>query len=104
MDTASCVVFYSNEDSATPDYQDCDDVQAGDDGLLSDFNGDCYVDYEDLETVAYYWLEMDCSTFGDCEGADFEPDDDVDFADFSTFGLQWLHCNNPEDSGCTPNW
>ncbi len=95
---------YSNEDSAMPDYQTCADVQAGEDGLLSDLDGDCYVDYWDLETIVYYWLEMDCSAFGDCEGADFEPDDDVDFIDFSTFGLQWLHCNNPEDSSCTHNW
>ncbi len=94
----------SNEDSATPDYQNCSDVQAGDDGLLSDLDGDCYVDYWDLEKIVYYWLEMDCSTFSDCDGADFEPDDDVDFADFSTFGLQWLHCNNPEDASCTKNW
>jgi len=97
-------VGYSNEDTATPDYQTCADVQAGSDGLLSDLDGDCYVDYWDLEKIAYYWLEIDCSTFGDCEGADFEPDDDVDFADFSTFGLQWLHCNNPEDASCTKSW
>jgi len=97
-------VGYSNEDSATPDYQTCADVQAGDDGLLSDLDGDCYVDYWDLEKIVYYWLEIDCSTFSDCDGADFEPDDDVDFADFSTFGLQWLHCNDPEDPGCTKNW
>jgi len=95
---------YSNEDTATPDYQNCADVQAGDDGLLSDLDGDCYVNYVDLEKIAYYWLDTDCGTSGDCEGADFEPDDDVDFADFSTFGLQWLYCNDPEDPSCTKNW
>ncbi len=95
---------YSNEDSATPDYQTCADVLAGGDGLLSDLDGDCYVDYVDLEKIVYYWLEADCSTMGDCEGADFEPDDDVDFIDFSTFGLQWMYCNNPEDASCTKNW
>ncbi len=104
VDTNDLESSYSNEASATPDYQTCADVLAGDDGLLSDLDGDCYVDYEDLETIVYYWLEADCSTMGDCEGADFEPDDDVDFIDFSTFGLQWMYCNNPEDASCTKNW
>ncbi len=104
VDEASNESGVSNEDSATPDYQTCSQVQAGGDGLLSDLDGDCYVDYVDLEKIVYYWLEADCSTMGDCEGADFEPDDDVDFIDFSTFGLQWMYCNNPEDASCTKNW
>jgi hypothetical protein len=104
VDTNSLESGYSNEDSATPDYQTCADVLAGGDGLLSDLSGDCYVNYEDLETIVYYWLDTDCSSSDDCEGADFEPDDDVDLIDFSTFALQWAQCNNPEDAGCTPNW
>jgi len=102
VDTNDLESGYSNEDSATPDYQNCADVQAGGDGLASDLDGDCYVNYVDLEIIAYYWLDTDCSTSGDCEGADFEPDDDVDFIDFSTFGLQWMYCNDPEDPSCTP--
>jgi len=104
VDTNDLESGYSNEDSATPDYQNCADVQAGDDGLTSDLDGDCYVNYVDLEIIVYYWLDTDCSTPGDCEGADFEPDGDVDFVDFSTFGLQWMYCNDPEDPGCTQNW
>jgi hypothetical protein len=104
VDTNSLESGYSNEDTATPDYQTCADVQAGGDGLLSDLSGDCYVNYEDLETIVYYWLDTDCSSSDDCEGADFEPDDDVDLLDFSKFALQWMQCNNPEDAGCTPNW
>jgi len=95
---------YSNEDSATPDYQNCADVQAGGDGLLSDLDGDCYVNYWDLETIAYYWLNTDCDEFDDCEGGDFEPDGDVDFVDFSTFAPQWLQCNDPCDPDCIHNW
>jgi GH35 family endo-1,4-beta-xylanase len=85
-------------------YQTCSDVQAGGDGLLSDLNGDCYVDYLDLETVALYWLFTDCAGPDNCENSDFEPDGDVDFVDFSTFGLQWLECNDPQDAYCSPNW
>jgi len=105
VDDADNESGYSNEDSATPDYQNCDDVQAGDDGLLSDLNGDCYVNYKDLETVAYYWLNTDCGSYGDCEGADFVPTDGiVDFLDFSDFAVQWMQCNDPQDTNCISNW
>jgi glucuronoarabinoxylan endo-1,4-beta-xylanase len=104
VDTNDLESSYSNEDSATPDYQSCADVLAGGYGLLSDLDGDCYVNYVDLEIITYYWLDTNCSASGDCEGADFEPDGDVDLADFSTFGLEWMLCNNPQDESCTPNW
>jgi GH35 family endo-1,4-beta-xylanase len=85
-------------------YQDCPQVQEANLRLPSDLNGNCYVDYLDLEIVALYWLHTDCAGFGDCEHSDFEPDGDVDFGDLSTFGLQWMSCNDPEDPDCTHNW
>ncbi len=95
---------YSNEATATPGYQTCEDVQAGEDGLESDLDGDCYVNYWDLEIVASHWLSPDCEP-DNCGGADFEPmDGTVDFYDFSDFAVQWMWCNNPEDPHCVPNW
>ena len=84
---------------------DCDAVQDANYGLLSDLNGDCYVDSNDLKIISYYWLNTGCAVLNDCDGADFAPTDgDVDFFDFARFAPQWLWCNNPEDSNCTPNW
>jgi glucuronoarabinoxylan endo-1,4-beta-xylanase len=95
----------SNEVSATPDYQTCADVQAADKGLVSDLTGDCYVDLEDLEMFAGYWLYTNCSALNDCEGADFvETDGDVDFEDYSDFAIDWFVCNNPGDANCINNW
>jgi hypothetical protein len=96
----------SNEASATPDiYQNCSQVQAGDDGLVSDLTHDCYVDLDDLEIVSTYWLNTNCGLSNNCEGADFAPvDGDVDFEDFSDFAVDWMLCNNPGDSGCIKNW
>jgi len=91
--------------SSSPDFSNCDEVQAADYGLTSDISGDCYVNYKDLEIIAYYWLSADCGGLDDCGGADFEPKDgDVDFFDSGTFALQWMQCNDPEDANCTPNW
>ncbi len=96
---------YSNEASATPDYQTCQDVHDANEGLLSDLSGDCYVDLWDLETIAAYWLYTNCSDFNDCGGADFKPPDgDVDFEDFGDFALNWMLCNNPGDTACIKNW
>jgi len=96
---------YSNQDLATPDYQNCAQVQAGGDGLVSDLTGDCYVDLHDLDIVANYWLDTDCGSSGNCQGADFAPTDgDVDLEDFSDFAVDWMLCNNPGDSGCIENW
>jgi glucuronoarabinoxylan endo-1,4-beta-xylanase len=83
----------------------CTDVQNTGFSLLSDLNGDCYVDYNDLDYLSYYWLNTDCGSSANCEGADFEPTDgDVDFYDFSNFAVQWLLCNDPTDSACIENW
>ncbi len=84
---------------------DCQEVQELGYALPADLSGNCYVDYADLETIAYYWLYTNCDELNDCDGADFEPTDGaVDFFDFSTFASQWMQCNDPEDSNCTPNW
>jgi hypothetical protein len=90
---------------APPVFSDCNYVQNADFGLLSDLNGDCYVNYKDLKIIHDYWLNTECGLYDNCEGADLEPTDgDVDFYDFSKFAVQWLWCNNPEDTNCTPNW
>ncbi|MBN1766483.1 MAG: hypothetical protein JW860_14610 [Sedimentisphaerales bacterium] len=85
-------------------FENCSQVQSGGYRLASDLNEDCYVNLGDLEVLTYYWLDTDCSEPDNCEHSDFEPDSDVDFADFSDFAMQWMQCNNPTDSGCTPNW
>ena len=73
--------------------------------LPADLTGDCYVNYEDLETIAFYWLNNNCGELDNCEGADFKPmDGDVNFVDFSKFAVQWRQCNDPCDANCTPNW
>jgi hypothetical protein len=95
---------YSTEATATPGYQTCDDVKAGGKRLASDLDGNCYVNYWDLDVIVDHWLSADCAP-DDCGGADFAPvDGTVNFYDFSDFAVQWLMCNDPEDAGCTPNW
>jgi glucuronoarabinoxylan endo-1,4-beta-xylanase len=96
---------YSNEASATPSYQTCQDVQNGGDGLVSDLTGNCYVDLNDLDVLVGYWLDTDCTAPDYCQGADFEPrDGNVDFSDYSDFAVDWMQCNNPEDADCSRNW
>ncbi|MFA5423387.1 MAG: carbohydrate binding domain-containing protein [Phycisphaerae bacterium] len=87
------------------DYKTCSDIQLTGMGLVSDLNGDCYVNFQDLEILAGYWLKTDCDTSSDCEGADFAPTDgDVDFIDYSDFALNWMVCNNPADANCISNF
>jgi hypothetical protein len=104
VDANSHESVYSNEATATPDYQNCDDVQDGNDGFVSDITNDCYVDSDDIAVIANYWLHTDCAGLGNCDNADLEQDGDVDFIDFTDFAIDWLRCNNPEDEDCTPNW
>ncbi len=104
VDSASSESGYSNEANATPDYQDCQDIQDANLGLASDLNHDCYVNYEDFKVVADNWLS-ECTEPDNCGGADFTPaDGTVDFLDFSDFAGQWMQCNNPADLNCPPNW
>jgi hypothetical protein len=105
VDDGSNESGYSNEATATPDYQNCDDVKNGGHQYLSDIDGDCHVDSNDLGVIVNYWLYINCAGLDDCEGADFPPTDgDVDLIDFSDFAIDWLRCNDPEDEDCTPNW
>ncbi len=86
-------------------YSDCNEVRTAGHRLNSDLNGDCSVDYQDLEIIAYHWLHTDCIAPGNCQNADFTPiDGTVDFFDFIDFGPQWMQCNDPENPYCTPNW
>jgi GH35 family endo-1,4-beta-xylanase len=98
------IIGFVVQAKGAPTYLNCGEVQAAGLRLESDLNGNCYVDYEDLETIAYYWLDTECGDYNNCEGADFEPrDGKVDLFDFSDFALQWLLCNDPQDPNCTPN-
>jgi hypothetical protein len=90
-----------------PTYSNCGEVLAAGHRLAADINGtgDCYVDYEDLDTFVEHWLNTNCSGPDNCHGADFVPTDGVvDLFDFSDFARQWLMCNDPADPECTPNW
>ena len=74
-------------------------------GLPADLDGDCYIDYWDLEIIAYHWLRTDCVSPDDCKGADLPPTNgEVDSFDFGNLANQWLTCNDPENPDCTPNW
>ncbi len=87
------------------DYQNCTQVQSAGYGLVSDLSGDCYVNLDDLDIVAAYWLNTNCGSSGNCQGADFAPTDgDVDFGDYSDFAIDWFGCNNPQDANCIRNW
>jgi len=88
----------------SPDFTSCPGIQAAGYRLESDLNGDCYVDYLDLEIIADNWLRNGCSPPDYCHGADFEQDGSVDFIDFSTFAPQWMQCNDPAVPGCIQNW
>jgi hypothetical protein len=97
----------SSEKTATPAYQSCADALADGHRLAADINGsgNCYVDFDDLYTLASFWLRQDCSTNNNCDGADFVPRDGVvDFLDFSDLAEQWMTCNDPANPNCTPNW
>jgi GH35 family endo-1,4-beta-xylanase len=84
---------------------DCNEVKAGGNRLAADLNGDCYVDWQDHDIMADYWLNTNCGSSNNCNSADFTPaDGKVDLFDFSDFAMQWLLCNDPEDTACTPNW
>jgi hypothetical protein len=104
-ETTSNQVSHNNYLEMVVTGKTCQDVQDANHGLLSDLNGDCYVDFRDVDIIAYYWLATDCDVHNNCEGADFIPTDGtVNFVDFSDFAVDWMQCNNPQDSNCTPNW
>jgi len=102
---AAGVNFYIDDMLVKADPVNCLDVQKFGFRLASDISGDCYVNYTDLDVLTDYWLDENCTGPDNCHGADFEPaDGEVDLYDFSDFAKQWLMCNDPTDSGCSPNW
>ena len=50
-----------------------------------DFDGNSVVNWLDLKILVGYWLETNCASLDNCQGADFEPDGDVDFVDYGVF-------------------
>ncbi len=98
--------FVVNAQAATG-YSNCSEVLAAGYRLAADIDGigDCYVNYDDLDTFVDYWLNDTCTEPDNCHGADFEPADGVvDLFDFSDFAKQWLMCNDPEGINCVQNW
>jgi len=86
-------------------FGNCASVQAWGLGLDSDLNGDCYVNFYDLQILTDNWLHSNCSSSnGWCGWADLTMNGSVDFIDFSDFAPQWKRCNNPLDPNCTQNW
>jgi O-glycosyl hydrolase len=101
------IIGFVIEAAQPPEYETCAEVIAA--GLRLDADiyeaGDCYVDFDDLYTLAENWLRQDCTPPDSCAGADFVPTDGaVDFYDFSDFAEQWLTCNDPINPNCPHNW
>lgn len=71
--------------------------------IPSDFNGDCYANWEDFAIFASYWLE-DCSAPDFCEGTDMDQSGLVDWGDFAIFASYWLWCSDPENPDCWSTW
>jgi hypothetical protein len=61
-------------------------------GPTADFDGDCTVDLDDLELMAYYWL-TDCTPPRDCPTGqpmvDIYQDYIIDFKDLAILGNEW---------------
>jgi hypothetical protein len=69
--------------------------------VTGDLNGDCKVNYRDLQILADNWL-ADCTEPDNCRGTDFEPTDGVvNLYDFSDLAMQWLWLDNPCGEGWT---
>jgi hypothetical protein len=85
-------------------FQSCQDVWDGGWGLLADINANCYVDLQDLEVIAQYWLSTDCVEPEDCGKANLNSDSEINFLDYSKFAVDWLQCNKPQDANCIYDW
>ncbi len=55
-----------------------------------DLNGDGFVSFLDLESLAGQWLNMDCSVKDWCNGVDLDRNDRVDIADFAVWADYWI--------------
>jgi hypothetical protein len=57
---------------------------------ISDINYDGIVNLVDFAKLCYYWQEMECASYENCENTDFEPDGDVDIEDLLIIMNDWL--------------
>ncbi|MGA2916506.1 MAG: endo-1,4-beta-xylanase [Sedimentisphaerales bacterium] len=86
---------------------DCSEVQTFGYALISDLNGDCYVDYEDLLIMTDYWLTatpIEIPTPEHSPDIHMGTDNIVNLLDFADLAAQWLTCNKPQTPGCAENW
>jgi glucuronoarabinoxylan endo-1,4-beta-xylanase len=93
--------------SGTPIPTNCQDVYTYHHILPADLTGDCYVDFNDVQLMAEYWLATSPIAIPPPEHSpDIHPDSDnrVNLLDFAVLSADWLNCNNPQDSNCIKNW
>jgi subtilisin family serine protease len=70
-------------------------------GLPADINHDCFVSWDDLQTLITQWLNTPCSGSNNwCDGADITHSGSVNMSDFSKLADEWLSCNNPQPMNC----
>ena len=54
-----------------------------------DINGDCKVNFADLEIMYLQWLNDNCGVPGWCQGSDLNKDGNVGFMDFAKLAGEW---------------
>jgi hypothetical protein len=61
----------------------------------ADLSGNGNVNMLDFAKLAIYWLNTNCASLNNCNGADLEPeaipDGDVDLRDLDVFAVHWLN-------------
>jgi hypothetical protein len=56
-----------------------------------DLDGDCDVDFADLQVLVENWLDDGCNNLNNfCNGADIVIDGEVNFVDYAKLALRWL--------------
>jgi hypothetical protein len=83
---------------------DCQQVQNYGYSLPGDLDGNCQIDYSDVEILLAQWLSTEPVAIQPYYSPDIYVDDEVDGFDFTVLAFDWLNCNNPEDSNCIFNW
>jgi subtilisin family serine protease len=70
-------------------------------GLAADIDHDCFVSFDDLQTLLAQWLTSGCSSTNNwCNGSDIVQSGSVNLADFSKLAADWLACNDPQHINC----
>jgi hypothetical protein len=82
----------------------CQQVQDFGLSLPGDLDGDCRVNYSDVYIMTEQWLSTEPQAKPGSYCPDIYFDNEVNLKDFAVLSFDWLNCNNPEVSGCTPNW